>query len=218
MPYDTEADFVANYRITLMDPDTGWRFYNFKSPDFNNGNPVTVRVGYCRAGFYAGKEKMADRVIAHSNITADDSIILFGGAFGWLGEWIEQKTGAAVVSVDVSTWVNATQNDDQDIKIQEAIEADGLTISSGPGKYIYDKLKDPGPACRISGGVINEDLKNNGSRQRVIAKLPRNPTLIITEEVWQVLTDAEKTEYTTRLTNFGIPVLHIIDQILVDGP
>lgn len=219
MAYDTEADFAAMYRRALVDPVTNYTYYGFKSPNMNNGQPITINVPYCRAAWFPLKESLADRIVAHVGITANDSIILFGGAFGWLGEWIERKTGASCVSVDTSTWVNTTQSQNQDDKLKQAIEANpGLTISDGLGKELYDKFADPGPACRIYGGVVNESLSDNDSRQRVIAKLPRNPTLVITEEVWQILTDAEKTEYASRLTAFGVRILHIIGNTLIDGP
>ncbi len=218
MAYDTQADFAAAYRVALVDPDTGATYRWYRNPNINGGQPINVLLHYHRLWGYKSKESMADRLIAHSSITSNDSIILVGGAFGWTGEWIEQKTGASVVSVDTSSWINADQANSGDDELREAIIAGGLDPDSGFGLEIFNKFSDPLPRCRISGGVINEDMSNNGSRQRIIAKLPKAPTLIITEEMWQLLTPAEQTEYADRLTNFGVAVVHVIDNQIINGP
>ena len=106
MAYVTKADWFTNYRGPLVDPDTHYCYSNFYHPDINGGNRVNIILGYNRLKHFAYQEWVADRLIAHSSITSNDSIIIVGGAYGWTGEWLEQKTGAAVVSVDPLRCIN----------------------------------------------------------------------------------------------------------------
>lgn len=216
MSYETQADFAALYRCALRDPDTQERYANFRDPAKYGDQVINITLHYHRLVKLPDRRNMAQRLVDRYGITDQDALIIFGGAYGWLGEALKDLVNCTAVSVDTSPWINASKDLSGDDELREAIIAGGLDPDTGLGKQFFDKFSDPLPRARIP--VANETLSNNGSRQRVIAHLPKNPTRIITEEVWQLLTDQERTDYTARLTAFGVPVTHIIDNQIIDGP
>lgn len=221
MAYE-KADFYANYGFWAIDPVTRHKFARFKSPNIAGGVEITCRLHYHPAAVKKLKATMAQRLVDHfiaqgDPLTADDVLVVIGGAFGWLGEALEDLVpGLVACSVDLSDYVQLVKDQSPDDELIESIEAEGNTITDGgPGQYLYDKFKDPNPRSRNPNRVIKETLANNGSRNRVRAKLPRNVTRCITEEVWQLITPQEQQTYTDAAAAWGVPLTHIIDGAII---
>lgn len=209
----TKAEYTAQYGTYATIPGTSKRLARYREPALFGDTHVTLRLHYHPLVQRPYANERADKIIAAKGITDADSLVIFGGAYGWLGEALIQKTGCAAVSVDVSQYVHDTKNLSPDDELIEAIRADGLDETTGPGLMLFNWFTDPNPRATIP--VLNEDLSNNGSRARVRNALPRLPTRVITEEVWQVLTPQEQTLYQDRLGQFGVELIHVIDGIVI---
>lgn len=215
MPGYTKAEYVAQYGFHPKIPGTNKKLARYhEAALFGEGEYVTLRLHYHPLMGRVSAAQRADKLIAAKGLTADDCVVIFGGAFGWLGDALKEKLpGLEAVSVDISDYVHATKDASPDDELIESIRASGYDETTGIGLQLFNWFSDPAPRASIT--VLNEDLSNNGSRNRVRAALPKNPTRIITEEVWQVLPPAEQTLYQDRLGQFGIELIHIIDGIII---
>jgi hypothetical protein len=207
-----KADFYSAYGFYPVDPDTGIRYAGAKIPEFP-GQEITLRLHYHPYKYRQVAEVLADKLIKEKNITKDDVIIIFGGAYGWLGEALIVKTGCSAVSVDLSDYIQSTKDLSADDELIEAITASGYDPLSGVGLYLFNKFSDPRSRAVIE--VLQEDLSSPSSINRVKKALPSNPSKIITEEVWQLFSEQERLAYTSRLDNFGSEVIHIIDGVII---
>lgn len=215
MPGYTKAEYTAQYGFYPHIPGTNKKLARYREPElFGSDEFVTLRLHYHPLRGRVSAGQLADRLIAEKALTASDSVIIFGGAFGWLGEALKAKLpGLEAVSVDISDYVHAVKDLSPDDELIESIRASGYDETAGIGLQLFNWFSDPAPRASIT--VLNEDLSNNGSRNRVRTALPKLPTRIITEEVWQTLTPAEQTTYQNRLGQFGIELIHIIDNVII---
>lgn len=207
MAWGSKGDFYGSYRAHAVLAD-GRRMACYTGPE-NNYKPTTVLFSYLKLDQMPSKQKMADRLIAEIGISSSDRIVIFGGAFGWLGNALQDKTGCVCASVDTSEWINAEKDKSHNADVRESIIAGGLDPESGLGFEISQKYNDPSPRSNIP--VLNEMLDTPKSKGSVRNALGGLPTRIITEEVWQTLTPIEQSAYNTRFAEFGIPVTHIVD-------
>ncbi len=210
----TKAEYVAQYGFYPKIPGTEYRLARLKHPALLGvPDAVSLRLHYHPLRERVSAEQRADKLIAAKNIVATDSLIIFGGSFGWLGEALIAKTGCAAMSIDVSQYVQDTKDISPDDELIESIQAEGYDETTGVGLKLFNWFSDPAPRASIT--VLNEDMANGGSRARIRASLPRNPTRIITEEVWQVLTPEEQATYQSRIDQFGLELIHIIDGVII---
>jgi len=221
MAYE-KADFYAMYGVYAIDPVTRHRFANFRSPDIQGGQPITCRLHYHPVAL---KESMQNKAIRLKDyfianavpLVPADSLIIVGGAFGWLGEMLEDRIGLEACTTDLSQYVQDNKSLSADDELIESIEAAGNThTDGGVGQFLYNKFRNAGRRSRSPERVLQEDLASPASRQRLRDALARKPTRMITEEVWQILTDTEKNVYRTAATNWGITLTHIIEGTIVD--
>lgn len=221
MAYE-KADFYANYRTFAVDPVTRHRYARFTSPHVQGGAELTLVMHYHPFVRKPEADQLAIRLILHFQalgvpLTPADRLCIIGGAYGWLGENLEDRfEGLEAVSVDLSQYVQDTKDSSPDDELIEEIEAQGLTIASGPGQFLYDKFKDPNPRSRDGSKVLQEDLNSTRSRNEVRKALKQtDPTRIITEEVWQLLSQEEQDRYTAAAANWGVPMTHIIGGVII---
>ena len=213
MPGYTKAEYTAQYGTYAVIPGTNKRLARYREPALFGDTYVTLRLHYHPHVQRQYANERADKIIAAKGITAADSLIIFGGSYGWLGEALIAKTGCSAVSVDTSTYIQDTKDLSPDDDLIESIRAGGLDETTGIGLMLFNWFSDPNPRATIP--VLNEDLANAGSRARIIKALPKAPTRIITEEVWQVLTPQEQGLYQDRLGQFGAELIHVIDGIVI---
>ena len=222
MAYE-KVDFTAAYGIYAVDPVTRHRYVNFSSPNVLGGANITCRLHYHPQVIKPSKVLLAQRLIDYliaqgTPLTATDMLCIIGGAFGWLGEALEDLIpGLEVVSVDLSQYVQDTKDLSPDDELIESIEAEGHTATDGGvGQFLFDKFTDPNPRSRNGGKVLQEGLDTVKSRNAVRKALQQaDPTRVITEELWQILTQAEKDKYTAAAANWGVPMTHIIDGVII---
>lgn len=191
MKFDTQADFAAVYRSPLIDPKTRARFYNYRDPALYGNVAITIFLGYHPLTIKPLKEQVAKRLLEKVVITDSDTVAIIGGAFGWLGEYLPGK----VYSVDTSEWVHNAKDQSADDELRDAIIAGGLDPDAGIGKQLFDRYSDPSPRAKIPV-------------YRTLAEAPK-PSVIITEELWQVLDEKTKDEMREHFS--GKKVAHILD-------
>lgn len=186
--YDTKADYDNE---TDLDAEPA----GYKHPRI-----VGIRVGYNRAVVMPNREKRAAKFISILNIQPSDKVMIAGAGFGWTVEAMEAQGIIDVIAVDTSVWINSDKGLTEEADINSAITAVGLDPTTGEGLVHKNRLFDGGNRSRASKGIIDEHLKNAGSRQRVKQALGNNePDIIITERMIENLEDAEVTEYTDLL-------------------
>jgi hypothetical protein len=210
----TKAEFTAQYGFYPLIPGTNYKLAGLKHKGlFGTDEPVTLRLHYHPLRERISADQRADKIISAKGITAEDSLIIFGGAYGWLGEALITKTGCSAVSIDTSQYVHDTKDQSPDDDLIESIRASGYDETTGIGLQLFNWFSDPTPRASIT--VLNEDMANGGSRNRIKSALPKKPTRVITEEVWQTLTPAEQTLYQSRIDQFGLELIHVIDGIVI---
>ena len=222
MAYE-KADFYAAYGTYAVDPVTRHRFAKFQSPSVFGGQEITLRLHYHPLVIKPSKVAMAQRLIDYlqaqgTPLTATDRVVIIGGAFGWTGEALEDLIpGLEAVSVDMSQYVQDTKNLSPDDELLESIVAGGKNVGDGGvGDFLFSKFSDPNPRARNGAKVLQEDLSTVKSRNEVRKVLQQSdPTRVITEEVWQILTQAEKDKYTAAAASWGVPLTHIIDGVII---
>lgn len=223
MAYE-KADFYANYGVYAVDPVTRHRFAKFRSPSIQGGAEITCRLHYHPASqkesMRARAIRLKDFFIANSvPLVPADSLIVVGGAFGWLGEMLEDRIGLVACTIDMSNYVQAVKNESADDELIESIEAEGHTqADGGVGQFLYNKFRNSQRRSRSIDRVLQEDLSTPQSRSRVRNALTRKPTRMVTEEIWQgsLLTEAEKNVYRTAASTWNLTLTHIIEGTIVD--
>ncbi len=216
-----KADFYAAYGVYAVDPVTRHRFARFRSPSIQGGAEITCRLHYHPA---AQKESMRNKAIRLKDwfiaeglpLVPADSLIVVGGAFGWLGEMLEDRIGLVACTIDPSNYVQAVKDQSADDELIESIEAEGHTANDGGvGQFLYNKFRNSAPRSRSPDRVLQEDLATPQSRNIVRQALTRKPTRMVTEEIWQLISDEDKNVYRTAATTWGLSLTHIIEGTIV---
>jgi len=221
MAYE-KADFYAAYQMYAVDPVTGARYSKYRAPEFGDER-ITLVLHYhphvMKANAAGKAQRLVDHFIAEGvPLTAADRVCVIGGAFGWLCESLEDLVpGLEAVSVDLSQYVQDVKGLSADDELIESIEAEGRAIDDGGiGQMLYERFSDSAPRSRDATKVVQEDLGSNRSRNEV-RKALRNadPTRVITDEVWQILTQEEQDRYTAAAANWGVTLTHIINNVII---
>jgi hypothetical protein len=212
MAYE-KADFYASYGFYAVDPDTGIRYANARIPEFP-GETITLRLHYHPLVYRREAARKAQQLLDAGLVSASDSLVIVGGAFGWLGEALELLLpGLETATIELSQYVQDAKDLSPDDELIESIQASGFNETTGVGLHLFNTFTDP--VARSTTVVIQEDMISNKSRNAVKSALSRIPTRIITEEVWQILTQAEKDQYTAAAADFGVPMTHFIDGVII---
>jgi hypothetical protein len=194
----TKADFDAAYKFL---PES----YLGGVP----GDRTPVRVHYVRAFvepiIRARWENIVPVIL---NITAADHVVIVGAGFGWGVEVLAGMTGANVVGVDISDYIDDAKDTDEEADYDAAITAAGLDPAGPRGQQIKAAFHTPGPRSNVV--VLKENMSTAGSRNKVRNALGNNiPTHIITEDAVQLFTDAEITDFVADIDPIGATVTHI---------
>ncbi len=150
------------------------------------------------AGYYKfGKLQHTTRVVAgllsQPGWASVTDLIILGGGFGWIAEALIAE-GVNVVVVDTSPYVQANIDVSEETEIRAALtdrgfDPDNLPILMDPDDPNAIFTGDPYLLWTNSGvrttltadDILDEDLANNGSRNRVQNALPGNADAILTE-------------------------------------
>lgn len=195
----TEQDFVDNYSNRA---ERQWGHPNTRSE---------VRLNYHSFFIAPLLAKRWDSIVPSIlNITASDKVVIVGAAFGWGVDRLIELTGCTAVGVDISDYVEAAKGLDENTELSAAIQAVGLSETTGRGLLIYDKYKTTG--ARTVSVVLKEDMLSNKSRNEIKKTLGNvAPTYIITEDMIQDLSDVEIAAWAVEAVKLpGATIVHII--------
>lgn len=212
-----KAEFTAAYAVSLRYPN-GIRLQNYKGPEFpgtleGTAPPVTVRLHYHPLVQRPAAVQRLASILDRHTITAADRVLVFGCGFGWLAEVLTDQIGCKAVGIDLSQYVQDMKDTSANDELSEAIQASGLEPTTGHGLKIMQDFSDSGPRTRAT--VLQGDMQNKGVRNAVKRELGGDPTVVITEEVWQLLTAQEQNTYTGVFSTLGAAVAHVIDGVVI---
>jgi len=205
--YNTKQAFDSAYDVDV-EWDTG-------RPQNRKG----VRLKYSRAVLLPLIETRALKLLEIFNWPSTIKLLIVGGGFGWLAEVLEEHFNFNNIAVtDTSNYVHSSKNVSEDEDIFEAIRGTGLDPNYGEGSIIKSRIlgkaRGEGVRTRHSKGVLNESLKNNGSRARVKNQLGGNPDVILTEEVITCLEDSETINLSQDLHFLCDTIIHLTTELL----
>jgi hypothetical protein len=205
--YNTKADFDAAYDLGA-EGDTG-------RPA---GRPE-IRLGYSRAVLWDAHVARAAKLVELFNWPTTTKILIVGAGYAWTAEALETNHGYTnIVTTDTSGYIQTTQDTDETADLDAAITAVGLDPASGEGLakrgHLIGKGGGSGNRRRHSRPVENEDLSNNGSRNR-IRQILGDIEVGISEELISTLSDAEVLDASDRIDkiNAGITRIHLTTEL-----
>tara|TARA_R110000823_G_scaffold315441_1_gene447605 strand:+ start:1885 stop:2529 length:645 start_codon:yes stop_codon:yes gene_type:complete len=209
-----KADFYAAYSFSPVHPVTRIRFAGARSPefagfvDYNPNVGITFRLHYHPFLYRQHAARKAQMLIDAGLVDADSSLVIVGGAYGWLGSELKKLLPTLeAISLDSSQYVQDTKDLSPDAELIESIVASGYdpTLPNSVGEYLFNTFIDPLPRADIP--VLTETLSS--------LELTQNATRIITEEVWQIMSQEEKDGVTVASATWSIPITHIIDGVII---
>jgi hypothetical protein len=187
------------------------------SYDIGVNDAPQVRLHYHRAVRYPAMQSRAQRLVAALGLTDASTIAVIGSAYGWLEEaLLGLLPGLRIVSVDNGPLVQAQKSETETVSIRAAITAAGLDPDSGPGASILAQADDGNPrawnrAASRPTEVLDEDLANNGSRNRVKGHISVSDIgWAITDDVLTTLSDNEIAVLADRVSRLSLSVAHIV--------
>ena len=198
----TKADYYSLYGAAPIDPITRRRYTEIRL----HYHPAIRKVESYRG--------MTQKIIDKYNLDSSSKVLVIGCAFGWLCEDLINKCNCQCIGTEISTYIHDTKGTSADDELISAIEASkkcNFTYKSGIGKEIFDKFQDPSPRSSVT--ILNTACDTTESVQMVMAHI--RPTLVVTEEMWQLLDAKENTDMNESISKFGCPIAHIIDGQLV---
>ena len=204
--------------------------YGFRHPslnglvDYNPATGITLFQHYVPAAIKPLAEHNAALLVQHyidqgTPLTSNSTVAVIGGAFGWLGEALEDLVpGLEACSLDTSQYVQDVKSLSPDDELIENITASGYdhTLPNSVGEWLFNTFSDPAPRSRSPERIAQNDLSTVKLRNDA-RKLFQKQAIdhIITEEVWQLLTQEEQTRYTAAAADYGATLTHIIDGVIV---
>jgi hypothetical protein len=183
-------------------------------PDHENGPRTPVRLNYHYGVIAPYLARRWDHLIPYLNLTASDIVLIVGSGFGWSCEYlVEQLPGITCVGVDISDYIQAAKDLDEDAELDAAIIAGGLDPAVGRGLLLKQTYSRPGP--RAKQVVIQEDAKTQKSRNEIRKALGNVwPTWIFTEDMLNEepadLSDQEILDLVSDYSAIPVPITHII--------
>jgi hypothetical protein len=186
--------------------------YKFLPESRMGGRPAgtePVRLHYVRAFVEPILRARWEQIVpAILNITAADHVVIIGAGFGWGVEILAELTGANVIGLDVSDYIQAEKGTDEIADYDTAMIAAGLDPNGPRAMAIKAKYAKPGARSNIV--VLNEDMRDNQSRNAIRRTLGnQTPTHLVTEDSIQLFDDAAIAEFVARVAPVGAQVSHI---------
>jgi len=160
------------------------------------------------------------QLVTKLNIVTGSRIVVIGAGFGWSVEWLNAN-GYIAIAVDPNQYLITKAPTSEEPEITTLIESTGrdkneLRIDvhgDGKEKPILDILvRQDGK--RTSETLIDEEMKNNGSRKAVHNVISKNMDYVITENLLSTLSDAELITVAQNLDSFkklqaNVPIIHL---------
>ncbi len=170
----TKADYDNNYRYYVERNMPGG------SPHNREGR-LQVKIRYHRLYMRGQLFAMWAKLQPMLNILSTDKVCVVGAGFGWGVEAIESETGAIVVGIDISDYI-ATAPSTEESELRAEVTTAGLDPDTGRGLDVMNFIYDAQPRSNVI--VLQEDAKNNQSRQRIRTALGGNwPSVVVYENI-----------------------------------
>lgn len=202
-----KATYYANYSICPRG------VYKYPDGHTESRRFTEIRLHYHPRVIKPITKTRVDELFKKYSFTATDKVVVFGAGFGWLCEELESRIGCSTIGIDPSTYVVDNKDLSPDDELLESIIAAGLNITEDPGKQIWEQFSQPGVA-RTTANIQDLDLTTSKDRN-ALGRDFGIPTHIITEEVWQLFTPQEQTDFTTAFGKVGGTLIHIIDGVII---
>ena len=201
----TKADFDSNYKFQVERRMPG------------GGPPPSERRSGVNLHYHRPMiapilaDRWANIVPSILKINSSEHVVIIGAAFGWGIEALINLTGATVIGVDVSDFIESTKDTDEGAEIDAAIKVVGLDPASGRGLEIKNYYYVAAPRTTVV--ILKEEMKTSQS-QNIIQQALGNalPEWIITEDMIQEFSDAEIRTWVTEIDKVvGAAVVHITE-------
>ena len=176
--WDTKADFDAAYSMGA------------EGLDGHDPNRPEVKLHYHRSiigGTIATRAKHFAEFFGLKKF--NKRILIVGGGFGWLAEEMRKLGFTMLLTTDISTYIQAEKDNDDEIEIRAEIAAVGLNPNQGRGAVLLNHHKTVGKRRRMEE-ILDADICTPAGRFAVM-NIFGNPRIVITESVLESLTDTE---------------------------
>jgi hypothetical protein len=194
----TKQDYADNYSVGVE--------RHLRPPCPNTRKPV--KLAYCHWATYPFIKARLDPLIEILSLDRNDRVLLVGCGFGWGVEYLIEKVGCVTIGTDISDWIHSVKHTDESEDILAEIVKVGLDPHGERAQQILDFCSRPGPRTRSV--ILNEDLMTLSSRESIQPYFGNtNPTVIITEDMIQLLTDAEITGWVHEVDLLAATVCHL---------
>ena len=153
-------------------------------------------------------------------IVTSSRIVVIGAGFGWSVEWLNAN-GYIAIAVDPNQYLIDKSFTSEEGEITTLIVSKGRDTNEsridvhgdGQTKPLLDILvRQDGK--RTSETLIDEEMKNPGSRKAVHSAIGKNMDYVITENMLSTLSDAELIDVASNLDKFkklqaNVPIIHL---------
>lgn len=192
----TKEDFANWYKVAPRDPVTNRRY-------------TKTKLSYHPAVYpLLGSTQYIPKLLSKLNLTSADRVLVVGAGFGWLCEELIKQTGCTCIGTDTSDYIEDNKTLSPNDELLESIVAGGFAVDDGGyGQEVWELFGQT--KARTTATIEKEDLLTKGSENRVKNVLGGDPTHIITEEMWQLLTQPEKEDLIRAFASLGGTVTHI---------
>ena len=171
----TKADYDNNYRYYVERNMPGG------SPHNREGR-LQVKIRYHRLYMRGQLFAMWAKLQPMLNILSTDKVCVVGAGFGWGVEAIESETGAIVVGIDISDYINAEKTNTEEAELRAEVAATGLNPDEGRGLEVMNFIYDAQP--RTNTIVLQEDAASGPSRRRIRTALGGSwPSVVVYENI-----------------------------------
>lgn len=149
-----------------------------------------VRLNYDRAVMLPIARRHAEGLVRALGLADGQSLGIAGGGFGWIAEELARLLPSSrIITTDTSSLVHAQKDLPATANYRAAIAKAGLDPDSGEGAALLADMDDGGAQARVT--IVDEDLSNNSSRNRVRQAVGGALDWAISEEVLPWLIDDE---------------------------
>lgn len=180
--------------------------------DWHASKVPKIHVGFHRFCIMQDNRRhRAVKMPKNLNINAGDRVLLMGDVYGWTAEALaEAVPGATFVAVDPTPLTQTRASQTETAYLQQQVLQAGIPSFTPVWNMVMAKIDDGLPRARRV--VVDEDLANEGSRNRARNELGGAPTHCMTMGMFNFLFDSECSDISARLNDMGTgPVFHIIN-------
>ncbi len=168
-----------------------------------------VRLNYDRAVMLPIARRHAEGLVRALGLTDGQRIGIAGGGFGWTAEELARLLpNSRIVTTDTSSWVHANKDLPATANYRAAIQKAGLDPDSGGGAALLAEMDDGGAQARVT--ILDEELSNDGSRNRVRQAVGGTLDWAISEEVLPWLVDNECVELDGWMRRLAPNIAHLL--------